>query len=242
MIVLDLFSGTGSVTKQVKKMWPDATVVSVDMSKVQGFTPTHLCDILEFNYEQYTPGYFDVVFAGVPCEKWSVWSWAVNGEPSVKALREARKVARKTLEIIDYLQPRYWFIENPWKTNLVYERRYNKMDRCRCDYCMYGFSYQKPTGLFTNFGDLTLKTCKGDCGFIGPDGRHVTNIVGRFGKRSVGRKGTKAERTGARAVYPPRLVRDIFTQVDHKLREKGITKSGRTVRRPHHYCPHAIVS
>ena len=45
-------------------------VTSVDM--VAKFNPTHLANILEFDYKQYPPGHFDFLWASPPCTEFSI--------------------------------------------------------------------------------------------------------------------------------------------------------------------------
>ena len=55
MRVLEVFQGTGSVGKVFECVgWQ---VISVDVES--RFEPTHLTDVLAWDYRQYPPGYFD---------------------------------------------------------------------------------------------------------------------------------------------------------------------------------------
>ena len=75
--------------------------------------PDILVDILQWNYKKdYTPGYFSVIAAGVPCNEYS--SAKTVGH---RRLDYADKLVEKTLEIIQYFNPQIWWIENP-KTGL----------------------------------------------------------------------------------------------------------------------------
>ena len=68
MRILDLFSGTGSLPKQLNA---EDECVSVDISG-DFHTPTILTDIMEWNYKSTFPvGYFNVVFAGVPSTEYN---------------------------------------------------------------------------------------------------------------------------------------------------------------------------
>lgn len=76
----------------------------------------------------------------------------------VKAERELHcSIIDKTLEIIEHYKPKYWFIENP-KGFLQYYLK-DKVPIINCvDYCMYGFTYKKPTQIFSNV-ELELLKC-----------------------------------------------------------------------------------
>ena len=76
MKLLELFSGTQSVGKVATQLGYD--VISVDINDYNGvYTPTHTVDIMEFDYSQYSPNEFDVVWASPPCLYYSVlqYSW-----------------------------------------------------------------------------------------------------------------------------------------------------------------------
>ncbi len=146
--ILVLFSGTGSVEREFLGCFPSATVVTLD--SVAAWQPTHVSDVRQWDYQQYSPGYFDVVWASPPCTQYSQ-ARTTGGPPD---LATADACVKRTLQIIEYLKPRYWFLENP-------RGRYPNALRLRpfmnalpppkvCTYCMYGERYMKPTCIWTN--------------------------------------------------------------------------------------------
>ena len=60
----DIFSGTGSVGKVAKTLPEGFEVISVDNNKKAN--PTICTDILEWDYKQFEPGYFEVIWASPP--------------------------------------------------------------------------------------------------------------------------------------------------------------------------------
>ena len=101
MKLLELFSGTGSVSCVAKRLhWQ---VVSLDLKNAD-----ISCDILEWDYRQYPSGYFDFVWASPPCIEYSIAKTT-----GIRKIDEANKIVLKTLEIIEYFKPTVWFIENP---------------------------------------------------------------------------------------------------------------------------------
>ena len=111
--LLELFSGTGSIGKVFQV---DHEVISLDYKK--HFNPTICIDLLEWDYTVYPVGYFNVIWASPDCVSWSI---ASGGKHRLKSDMEAKtETARigellilKTIEIINYFKPQYWFIENP---------------------------------------------------------------------------------------------------------------------------------
>ena len=139
--VLDLFSGTGSVSRAFEDMGYE--VVSVDSDPQTG--ATHREDVLEWRYQDaYPVGAFDVVFSSPPCDQYS--RAKVRG---TRDLARADRMVQKALEIVRYFQPRRWFLENP-RYGLLRERPYMKdLPWVDVDYCQFAeWGYQKPTRIW----------------------------------------------------------------------------------------------
>jgi site-specific DNA-cytosine methylase len=82
----------------------------------------------------------------------------------VRKIDEANLIVFKTLEIINYFNPRIWLIENP-QSGLLKEQEFMKgLPYFDIDYCKYGFNYRKRTRLWTNLDTWTPRPlCKKDC-------------------------------------------------------------------------------
>tara|TARA_R110000796_G_scaffold48493_3_gene116201 strand:- start:198 stop:860 length:663 start_codon:yes stop_codon:yes gene_type:complete len=179
--VLELFSGTRSVGKCCDALGWDS--VSVDMI----LPADHKCDIMDFDYKQYPKDYFDIVWSSPPCTNYSklqdCWIGRMRkGEIYTKEIQEKEmneddKLVLKTLEIIDYFNPEYWFIENP-ATSKMKDRPFMK-DKpfYLVDYCMYSdWGYRKRTRIWTNKKEFNNKLCNKKCG----------NMVGNLHKTNLG--------------------------------------------------------
>ena len=160
MKLLELFSGTGSVGAVAKDL--GFSVVSLDFKNAD-----INCDILNWDYKKYEVGYFQFIWASPPCTEYS--KAKITG---ARKLDEANKLVLKTIEIIKYVQPQFWVIENP-QTRLL--KRQSFMDELRyvdVDYCKYGLAYRKRTRLWNNLAEFKPRDlCKKDCGNI-VDGKH----------------------------------------------------------------------
>ena len=181
MRVLELFCGTGSVGKVCeKKGWE---VISVDCNNK--CNPTYCCDIQDFDYKQFPNNYFDIIWASPPCQYFSLCrsSWIgkyvkkhncilTKEQLDLDLVNEGLPPLNKTLEIIDYLKPKYWFIENPQTGRMKHyigdDKKYIDVD-----YCRFGFNYKKRTRIWNNSEKLENQLCygKNKCNSM-TDGRH----------------------------------------------------------------------
>lgn len=152
MKVLDLFCGTKSISNEFKESGHE--VFTVD------FDPQHnpdLCiNILDFDVSML-PWMPDVVWASPDCRTWSVAScgyhWNKDGTPKTEACVVGIKLLNKTLDIIEQLNPLYWYVENPRDLMRKYERMIaltKKYFMHTVTYCQYGDNRMKPTDVWTN--------------------------------------------------------------------------------------------
>ena len=152
--ILEPFSGTGSVGRAFGERGWEVVSLDVDPSR----NPTICEDILTWDYKVFKPGHFDVIWASPVCTHYSC---ARTKAKTPRDLEWADSLVTRTLEIIRYLRPAHWFIENP-ATGLLKSRHfmaeiaYTDVDYCR--YCDWG--YRKRTRLWTNSG-FEGKLCEG---------------------------------------------------------------------------------
>tara|TARA_R110001592_G_scaffold208797_1_gene459826 strand:+ start:2516 stop:3190 length:675 start_codon:yes stop_codon:yes gene_type:complete len=222
MNVLELFSGTGSVGKCCKELGWD--VVSVDMEKK--FNPTHLCNIMEFDYKQYPKNHFDIVWGSPPCTNYSqlkkCWFGRMLKDGTIyskelnnKDMDESDKIVLKTFEIIDYFNCEYWFVENPLSSLKDREIMKDKFYHI-VDYCMYSdWGYKKRTCIWTNKIDWEAKQCdgKGTCGnMIINQAKHKSSADGGYDKRKKKQEGQihSGKTREERYRVPPDLIYSLF--------------------------------
>ena len=150
--LLELFSGTGSVGKVAKELGFE--VISLDLKNAD-----INIDILQFDYKIYPVGYFDVIWSSPPCTEYSKAKTT-----GIRKIEYANSIVLKTIEIINYLNPKYFIIENP-QTGLLKEQpfMYN-LPYKDIDYCKYGMDYRKRTRLWNNiFNWIPKPLCNKDC-------------------------------------------------------------------------------
>jgi hypothetical protein len=150
MRVLDMYSGNvGNVFKS-----QDWEVVMLDREMPADI----IVELMDWDYMAYTPKHFDVIWASPP-----------NKQKS-----ESNEMMARIMEIIDYLQPRFYFIENPHHKLLNYHpivrnRQYNDID-----YCRYGLPCRKRVRIWNNLSTFLPLLCNRMCGKLNEDNnRHL---------------------------------------------------------------------
>ena len=163
MRILELFKGTGSVSQVLQQAGHE--IISLDI--LPKFNPTHTCDILDFDYKQYPPKHFDIIWASPECKVYSQLQTTNVGatrkfktrEELDDVRQEHSKYVEKVLEIIEYFDPAEWYIENPYFSAMKDLPCMKELPSHRFDYCRFGTVYQKPTRVWSNRTDLENHVC-----------------------------------------------------------------------------------
>ena len=201
--VLDLCSGTKSLARAVKRLVPNAKVVTVDIDS--GFAPSIVADVRQWDATAaFPPGYFDIIWASPPCTEYS--RAKTTGE---RDLVTADAIVSACIGIIEAMRPRAWIIENPralLRTRPFMEK-YAAL-RHTVTYCKYGFDYRKETDIWTNLDVELRPRCAmcSPCHWMRTLGRHPR--VAQSGPSSDGRPGIP---TAEAYTVPPNLIRKLFT-------------------------------
>jgi hypothetical protein len=151
MNILELFAGSRSIGKVAEEL--GFNVYSSDINSFDKID--YVTNILEFDCNKI-PFKPDVIWASPPCTSFSVASighhWA-GGKcayiPKTDSAKLGLELVSKTLEIINYFKPKYWFMENPRgvlrKLPVV-----KGLKKYTVTYCQYGDERMKPTDIWTN--------------------------------------------------------------------------------------------
>lgn len=169
MNVIELFSGSGTISKEFERA--GHKVFSIDIRRRKGICePTLRKSILQVLIKDIPFKKVDVIWASPPCDIFSknsiAFHWNKDGTPKTKKCFEHLKILRKTLKLIEKINPDIFFIENPdgkmkYQKELVnFLIRNNAMTK-RVYYNCYGFGTLKPTNIFTNALDYNPKNIPG---------------------------------------------------------------------------------
>lgn len=233
--VLELFAGTGSVSK-VTELHPGVyDVVSVDISD-KLFCPTFTADIMKWNYRLFQAGHFDLIWASPPCEssRAMVQLHACTGKQHVhyctgtqysiarttggpRDIEGANKIVKKVLEMIDYFQPAVALIENP-STGLLKEQPFmQSIPSHVVSYCRYApeFGYRKQTMIWVKgthgIPRFVGKTCSKHQRCEGFQGKHTKTFSGKTNS-----KVSLADRYR----IPPALIEDLLIHASESIQCK----------------------
>jgi hypothetical protein len=188
MKVLELFAGSRSIGKACDSL--NYQVFSSDIIDFEKID--YKVNILNFDVKK-VPFQPDIIWASPPCTFFSVASigkhWNKDHTPKTKEAMKGVEIVKKTLEIIDYFNPKYFFIENPRGKLRKLDIMKNIPIRHTVTYCQYGDKRMKPTDIWTNnWNWLPRPMCKNgmSCHESAPRGSRTgtQGIKGNF-NRSV---------------------------------------------------------
>lgn len=212
--ILELFSGTQSISNVFKEnkwntftiendpYFSDITTWIADISKISAK------DIIEKMDEPPM-----VIWASPPCTAFSIAAISRNWKqenglllPKSEKAIEAIQLVKNTLQIIEEINPLYYFIENP-RGALRKQEFMQHLPRYTVTYCQYEDTRMKPTDLWTNHENPNfLPMCKNG------DPCHISAPRGS----ATGTQGLKNARERSR--IPKKLCEHIFNLCHKKDR------------------------
>lgn len=221
--ILELFCGTKSVGKVFETAGYE--VISLDYNKK--FDATHTEDILTWDYHQYPPGYFDVIWASPDCTTWSLATggkyrtkasiWGLNNDFQDRATLGNNMILR-VIEILKYFQPKSWFIENPRallqhfpplkdfveevgaNMNLVYYANYNN------------WGFPKPTNIWSN-----LQLWENETSPIMPESSYTTKYHNFNGRNKRYYRAFGNGNAEERSKIPPDLINRLRLLIPNEV-------------------------
>ena len=148
MKVLELFAGSRSIGKAAESLAYD--VFSSDVNDFDEID--YVVDILNFDVKK-VPFKPDIIWASPPCTYFSVASigkhWNKDHTPKSENALLGVEFVKKTIEIIKYLKPKFWYIENP-RGKLRKLQVVKGLPKTTVWYCQYGDNRAKPTDIWSN--------------------------------------------------------------------------------------------
>ena len=213
MKVLELFAGTRSIGKAFEAHGHE--VFSVEWNENFEDIDLHK-DILQLTAAEVIDrfGRPDVIWASPDCTTFSIAAISHhrrknpetgNLDPISDYAKFCDQVDQHVLRLIQELQPRYWFIENP-RGGMRKMTWMQGLPRYTVTYCQYGDTRMKPTDIWTNHPDPQFKPmCKNG------DSCHVSAPRGA----KTGTQGIKGHIN--RSIIPVQLCEHIV-----KISEKGV--------------------
>jgi site-specific DNA-cytosine methylase len=158
MNVVELFSGSGVISETFKEK--GHKTFTIDIRKRKGICEPDLRkNIMQVKVKDIPFKKVHVLWASPPCDVFSKASihfhWNKDGTPKTEKCHAHLKILRKTLKLIEKINPDTFFIENPdgkmkYRNELVnFLIRNNGMTK-KVFYRDYGFGTLKPTNIFTN--------------------------------------------------------------------------------------------
>jgi len=141
------------------------------------------------------------------CTSFSIASvshhWTKEREPKSETALIGYKLVEKTIELINYFKPKYWYIENPRGMLRKFPIMIDLPIRNTVTYCQYGDDRMKPTDIWTNNELWTPRPmCKNGmtCHIAAPRGS------------KTGTQGLKGAEQ--RSIVPNELCLEVLSQIE----------------------------
>jgi len=207
MKILELECGTKSFTKVAEARGHKCFTVDIDKK----FNPDLCIDIMDFTIDMLPKEFRnpDIIWASPPCIQYSHAK-----RSGIRDIEGSNKIVSKNIDIIEQLNPKYYFLENPQTGLLKFQPILNEFPfyhRPYIDvsYCKYGFPYRKQTRIWTNCNVWKSRPiCRKDCKFM-KDGKHIVSVGNGRSKYT-----SKIMKKEDKYKIPPELCLEIIEAIE----------------------------
>jgi|TARA_Y100001938_G_C8046534_1_gene409251 hypothetical protein len=152
MKVLELFAGSCTFSRTAKEHGHETYTIDIVDNK-----GINMVEDLLYVTPQKIPFKPDVVWASPPCTTFSVASIGYHWQgghrayiPKTSKAYIGLALVKKTLEIMEYFQPDFWYLENPRGLLRKLPVVKDLPIRNTISFCKYGDIRMKPTDIWTN--------------------------------------------------------------------------------------------
>jgi hypothetical protein len=164
-LFIELFSGSKTTSQQFQDLGFETFTIDID------FEPDLVKDMMcvdcgDFAHLDLASRPLVVVWASPPCKAFSLANthnhhFAPGGKPLTEKAIEGIDMVKKTIELIQMINPHFWFLENPYTGFLRHQKFMKKYHMVKVLYCQYGSEFQKPTSIWGEFPSAWIP--KGTC-------------------------------------------------------------------------------
>ena len=179
LYLIELFSGSRSVSRALKKCLHSMELHVLSVDNDEKTNPTKVVDINKWNYKHDIDHFLKrsrdtdiiAVHASPPCTAFSI-----ANTTGVRDIKSGTQNVKKAFEIIKYVRPDIWTLENP--VGLLKDQPFmKKFDKYMnvTSYCKWGKLYQKPTNIWSNIRELNFPMCTSEspCQMRKQYGKHI---------------------------------------------------------------------
>jgi hypothetical protein len=159
--ILDLFGGTESMMQAFHKS-RDWETFNVDLNPEDEdlIEPDLQADVAELSVSDLPHDDWDVIWASPPCKAFSLAAahhhMDDDVQPKTDFGRKSIELVRSTLELVDEIDPTFWFMENPraGMRRVMREKEWGEGEPTgTVSLCQYGADRMKPTDLWGEHPD-----------------------------------------------------------------------------------------
>ena len=159
------------------------------------------------------PKHFDVLWASQPCTE---YSRALTTRP--RDIEGANIILQRTLDILEYFEPKRWMIENPQSGLMKDQIEMWGIPFKDIDYCKYDMPYRKRTRIWNNvFTWQPQALCNKDCNSMNGNKHIATAQRGASGKDRTTWLAQRKFTQKQLYVIPKALVTELFNTVVQEL-------------------------